>query len=220
MLALKASGQPATNAELAPYLNALLKLNLVELAYANWQVLQPKPASDRPEFLTNEQFERDPSGLPFDWQIARGQNALAEFVTRPQAPSQGLRSQRALQITFETGRVRFPDVSQIIVLPVGSFRFEGKYQGSITAKRGLRWQFRCHYGARKILATTEMLQGQAINPQLFAVDVSVPDNDDCRGQELRLFHDARSTSEELISGEAWLSDLKLVRTDLSPAAKP
>jgi hypothetical protein len=208
MVALKEKGQPPSPAELGSYLNWLLQQNLVELAYANWQQLQPAAEAGGDRYLNNATFERDPSGLPFDWKIARGQNAMASFGKRIE-----LAGARTLDFTFSPGRVRFPEVTQVLVLPSGAFRFEGKFGGPFAAKRGLRWQFRCNFGARKVLAETEMLQGQSPSARQFAVDVTVTNDDDCRGQELRLYHDARSASEEMITGEGWFSDLQLIPLD-------
>ena len=142
--------------------------------------------------------------MAFDWQIARGLNSVAEFV------SLGAQSERALHASFGGGRVQFPEVSQVVILPAGKYRLEGKLRGSIVAKRGLRWQLRCTNGSH-VLGETDMLMGQSQQWRTFTLEAEVPQTEDCRGQTLRLFHNSRSASEELISGEAWFSGLHLER---------
>jgi len=204
MVALREAGKPPANKELAPYLNFLISKNSFEAAYNSWLQFLPESEQDRLGLLTHPNFEQDPTGLAFDWQIAQGINSVAEFLTI------GAERQRALHVSFSGGRVRFPEVSQIVILPPGKYRLEGKLRGSIVAKRGLRWQFRCTNGSRA-LGETDMLMGQSQEWRPFALEAEVPQSEDCRGQTLRLFHDSRSASEELISGEAWFSGLHLER---------
>ena len=56
-----------------------------------------------------------------------------------------------------------------------------------------------------------MILGQAEEWRVFSLEAEVPETEDCRGQTLRLFHDSRMASEELISGEAWFAALRLER---------
>ena len=205
MLALQESGEPPTNKELAPYLTLLINKNSVEVAYNVWLQFLPRAERNTVGLLAHPSFEQDPTGLVFDWQIARGINALAEFLPL------GAQTERALHVSFGEGRVQFPEVSQVVRLTPGKYRLEGKFRGSIAAKRGLRWQLRCLSGSHRMLGQTDMLMGQSEDWRIFSLDADVPETDDCRGQTLRLFHDSRSASEELISGEAWFTALRLER---------
>ena len=205
MVALKESGAPPTNKELAPYLNFLINKNLIDAAYNAWLQFLPGTELDTLGLLTHPDFEQDPSGLPFDWQIARGLNSVAEFLPL------GSAGERALHVSFGVGRVQFPEVSQVVLLAPGKYRLEGKLRGAIIAKRGLRWQICCASGARRSLAETDMLLGQSQQWRVFSLDVEIPPGEDCHGQTLRLFHDSRSASEEFISGEVWFTGLRLER---------
>ena len=205
MIALQERGAPPTNKELAPYLTFLINSNAVEAGYKAWLQFLPKEERDAPGLLTHPNFERDPTGLVFDWQIARGINAIAEIL--PLEDHTG----RALHVRFGGGRAQFPEVSQVLRLAPGTYRLEGKFRGSITAKRGLRWQIRCLSGSHAVLGETDMIVGQAEEWRGFLVEAEVPETEDCRGQTLRLFHDSRTPSEQLISGEAWFSGLHLER---------
>jgi hypothetical protein len=214
MTALGKSGKPPHDNELAPYLDFLINKNLHDLAYNIWLRFLPKNKVETLALIENGSFESNPSGLPFDWQIAPGINAIAELASfEPDG-------KWALHISFGTGRVRFPEVSEVVVLAPGHYHLEGKLRGTIIAKRGLRWQLRCASGARTSLGETEMLVGQFQEWLIFSLEADVPPTKECRGQMLRLFHDSRSASEELISGEVWFDELSLRRvSDLSEAAK-
>ncbi len=56
-----------------------------------------------------------------------------------------------------------------------------------------------------------MLLGQSLQWRIFSLEADVAQFEECRGQTLRLFHDSRSASEELLHGEVWFSDLHLER---------
>ncbi len=203
MAALKDAGQPVSDKELAPYLNFLINADRMDAAYNAWLQFMPAAQVEKMELLTNGRFENMPSGLPFDWSIAPGKNAIADF-----APL-GNNAGNAFHIKFGDGRVQFPQISQYLFLPPGRYRLEGNLRGSISGKRGLRWQIRCVSGSQKILGETEMLLGQSPQWRVFSFDAEAPQLSECTGEIVRLIHDARSASEELLSGEVWFSDLHL-----------
>jgi len=204
MVALKEAGKPPANKELGAYLNYLFSRNSIEAAYNAWLQFLPKAERDNLGLLNHPNFEQDPTGLPFDWQIGQGRNSVAEFQPI------GDQGERALHVSFGGGRVEFPVVDQVIILPSGKYHLEGRLRGSIIARRGLRWQLLCTKGSR-VLGETEMLTGQAQQWRIFTLEAEVPQSEDCRGQTLRLFHDSRSASEELMTGEAWFTGLRLER---------
>jgi hypothetical protein len=206
MISLKAEGAPPSAKELAPYLDALISKGRADEAYSAWLQFLPEEELANLGLLTNESFGNLPSGSPFDWRIAPGLNAVAEFV-RPA----NVESERLLHVSFGSGRVKFPELSQIVVLGPGRYRLEGKLRGTILAKRGLRWRLSCASGSHDVLAETDMLMGNTEQWRIFALEGDVPLRGNCVGQTLRLLHDARSPSEEFISGEVWFGSLRLVR---------
>jgi hypothetical protein len=155
MLALNDAGAPPTTKEIAPYLNFLMRKNLIELAYNTWLQFIPQDRLLSLGLLNNSNFAKDPSGLPFDWSIGRGRNAVAEPVSLSNA-EEG----RALWFTFGPGRVSFPQARQVLMLTPGKYRLNGELSGAVTAGRGLRWAFRC-WKDQGPLAETEMLYGRA-----------------------------------------------------------
>ena len=205
MLALKEAGNVPSTEELSPYLGFLVGRNIVDLAYNAWLQLMPQDKLTSLGLLNNASFTANPSGLPFDWSVTRGQNTVVDFVTLRDG-----NGERALRIGFGVGRIRFPETSQVLVLGPGRYRLDGAFQGAMAARRGLRWEIRC-MGAKASLAETDMIFGHPRAWQDFALDIEVPDRDDCRAQQLRLYHHARSPSEELISGEIFFRGLRLTR---------
>lgn len=208
LTALKETRKPASLKEIIPYIQFLIQENRADLAYDAWLQFLPKSEIAHLGLLTNASFESKPSGLPFDWQIGTGVNAIAEIV-----PVGGNGTGHALHIRLGNGRIKFPEVSQMTLLPPGRYRLEGKLRGAIIGKRGLRWQLACASG--RILGETEMLLGQTQQWRIFALEADVPQFDECRGEKLKLVHDARSASEELLTGEIWFSDLRVERIPVS-----
>ena len=204
MTALRDAGKPVSDKELAPYLNFLISVNRIDAAYNAWLQFLSAAQLEKIELLTNGRFESKPSGLPFDWTIDPGKNAIADFV-----PLGKNSIGNAFHIKLSDGRVQFPQMSQVLFLPPGRYRLEGNLRGAISGKRGLRWQIRCASGPQKILGETEMLLGQSPQWRVFTFDAEVPQLSECPGEILRLIHDSRSASEELVSGEVWFSDLRL-----------
>jgi hypothetical protein len=202
---LRSLGSPAAAKDLWPLLVHLIERNRAGDAYNVWlATLSPKQLENL-GLLTNPGFESDPSGSPFDWKIERGLNAGASL-----SPLGGPGGRRQLHVTFGGGRVRFPEVSQVLLLGPGRYRIEGALRGTIAAKRGLRWELRCAAGSRQVLGGTEMLVGQSQQWRQFSLSADVP-SANCEGQVLRLYHDARSASEEFLAGEVWFSGLRLDR---------
>ncbi|MGA7329549.1 MAG: hypothetical protein WBX25_34980 [Rhodomicrobium sp.] len=205
--ALRETDKPVSQKEITSYLNFLVGINRTDLAYNAWLQLLPESKLGNLGFLANANFETKPSGVPFDWQIDTGVNAIAEFVPMPEEGAS-----HALHIRFFDGRVKFPEVTQTVLLAPGHYRLEGKLRGTIVGKRGLRWQIHCASGARSSIAETDMLLGESQQWRIFSLEAEVPSLDECRGQTLRLFHDSRSASEELLSGEVWFTGLSLERS--------
>lgn len=202
---LKKTKRPASTQEIGIYINHLVWTNATDVAYNLWlQTLPPERLSTL-GLLTNAGFETDPGNFVlFDWFVGLGQNSVAEFV-----PSGLPGGQRLFHVSFGEGRIKFPEVAQVLILPPGRYRLEGRLRGSIISKRGLRWQLSCYPLNETVLGELEMLVGRSEQWRVFTLEAEVPQSRECKGQLLRLFHDSRSASEEFISGEAWFGGLRL-----------
>ncbi|MDX2203449.1 MAG: hypothetical protein NW223_11930, partial [Hyphomicrobiaceae bacterium] len=75
---------------------------------------------------------------------------------------------------------------------------------------GLVWVVACAEG--KELGRSPMMLG--VNPAWTPIEFrfTVPDGD-CRAQSIRLLHDSRSASEQLVTGRSYHDDIRIVRID-------
>lgn len=210
---LRAAGVAVGDDELQPYVSLLIAKGEVELAYYTWlQQLGPARAA-KAGHVFNPDFEDDPSGLAFDWQLPPARNASAEFRRRDDDAG------RALHLRFGAGRVELAGIAQVVMIPPGPHRLAFDYKGEINGKRGLRWQLTCLYPPQQVIAETEMLTGRAPRWRRLEAEFTIPRDVNCRAQRLALVHSARSASEQFVAGEAWFDRLQVTSPALGPAAK-
>lgn len=204
LLNLKDTPTPPTTAELRAYLALLMRNHFHELAYYVWLQFLPQDQLSGAGLLFNGDFESRPSGLPFDWVITAGPGVTIDLARRPDDGRQ-----RALLLEFGHGRADFRGVAQYVMLPPGSYVLKGQYRGQLVGRRGLEWRISCA-GAENPIAKTAMVTGTVPEWTEFSVAFAVPDAD-CRAQQVRLALDARSASEQLVTGSLWYDKLQIVR---------
>ena len=204
LLSLKDTPTPPTTAELRGYLALLMRNHFYELAYYVWLQFLPQEQLASAGLLFNGDFESRPSGLPFDWVITAGSGVTIDLARRP-----GDGGQRALLVEFGHGRADFRGIAQYVMLPPGSYVLKGQYRGQLVGRRGLEWRISCA-GADSPLAKTAMVTGAVPAWTEFSVAFAVPDAD-CRAQQVRLALDARSASEQLVTGSIWYDKLQIAR---------
>jgi hypothetical protein len=224
LLSIKDTPTPPTVKDLRDYLNLLIKYNFHELAYYVWLQFLPRDQLTRAGLLFNGSFEAKPSGLPFDWVILPGSGVTIEFARKPNEPGQ-----HALLVEFGLGRVDFRGVSQIVMLAPGTYQLKGQYTGQVIGRRGLEWRILCTGGTAGSaeaataaagaapagplpLAKSPMVVGSTPDWTDFSVNFTVPETD-CRAQQVRLWFDARSASEQLVSGAVWYDRLQIARVE-------
>jgi len=204
MLSIKDTPTPPSTADVRDYLDLLIRNNFHELAYYVWLQFLPPEQLASAGVLFNGDFESRPSSLPFDWVISAGAGVTIDFARRPDDPGQ-----HALLVEFGHGRADFRGVAQTIMLPPGSYLFKGQFRGQLIGRRGLEWRVSCA-GAEYPIAKTPMTTGNAAQWTDFSIPFAVPDTD-CRAQQVKLVLDARSASEQLVSGAMWYDKLQIVR---------
>ncbi len=200
-MALKDTKAPASVQELNAYQRFLVANKLYELAYYVWLQFLPAQDLDNAGFLFNGDFERTPSGSPFDWQLPRETNAMVDF-----APKSEKDAGRALIVGFSSGRAEFEGVSQLIMLTPGRYKVEGSYKSDLDGPRGVLWTISCAGG--QILGQSQRFIGLAQDWRRFEFSFSVPEKG-CAVQSLRLGLAARSPSEEILSGDVFFDDLSI-----------
>jgi hypothetical protein len=204
LLSIKGIPTPPVAGDLHAYLNFLIVHNFYDLAYYAWLQFLPPEQLSSVGLLFNGSFEFGPSGLPFDWVITPGQGVTVDIAARPE------NGQRGLMIEFGYGRVEFQGVTQLIMLPPGAYEFKGKYKGEVVGRRGLEWRITCASGNSPPLGKSPIVIGVTPVWKDFEFSFTVPSTD-CRAQYVRLTLDARSASEQLISGAIWYSELRIAR---------
>ena len=197
-------GHPPNIDEINQYVSAIITWKFPEYAYNVWLQSLPEETLGTVGLLNDAHFGQDPGRGPFDWHMSTGRNAIGDFVAIP-----SVAYGRVFHVTFGVGRVQFPEISQTLVLAPGRYELGNGLQGSIIGKRGLHWEVNCLYGKRVVLGRSEPLLGQFAGWTENKFEFDVPETPDCAGQVLRLYHDARSPSEQLVRGEVWLGGLTL-----------
>lgn len=209
--ALAATSQPASRANIAAYLDELVRRKDYDAArYAYLQLLPPDQLEDV-GLISNADFDKPPFGGPFDWHIKRGSGVKAEIVSQQDRPKD-----RALLLQFESGRTSF-EVLQYLMLTPGRYGFSVEARGELAGPRGLVWRLVCADDRRK-LGETPMFRGQADSwvemPAIFSVPAG------CPVQILTLLLDARAPSEQMASGTVWYDNMKIARAEPTNVAAP
>lgn len=205
LLTLRKSPQPPTAADVNSYLDFLVQHKMYELAYYTWLQFLPPRALHSAGLLYNGNFDIAPTSSPFDWRITQGPGVDVDIEERPDK-----HGANALVIDFEYGRVEYHSVKQLIMLPPGQYRFEGRYKGELVGPRGLKWRIACAESPTKAFAESEMIRGSGSAWKDTWLDFTVPEQD-CRAQYLSLDLDARMPSEEFITGSILFDELQISR---------
>ncbi|WP_428031371.1 hypothetical protein [Ancylobacter sp.] len=201
---LKQAGAGPSEVELVPLLRARMATEKrADGAYNIWLQMLPEDELLKVRPINNLDFSRDPSALPFNWNVPRSMNAFI-YLQRRSDEAAG----RVLRIRFGVGRVKLGSIEQVIFLRPGTYRFSGEQKGLMSSKRGMVWQVLC-YPAAPAVGQSSQLLGSPREWRPFSFDVTIPDNGRCDAQRLRLFHDSRSTSEQLASGEIQFQSLEI-----------
>lgn len=211
MLALRSDPAPPTIADITPYIQQLVGHGYYRLAYYTWLQFLPPDDLRRAALLFDGDFDKNPSGLPFDWTIQSGTGVTVDFVPRPGKPGR-----RALLVDFQFGRVDFKGVSELVMLPPGSYRFSGEFKSQLVGPRGMKWRVVCANTNSNPIGESAMINGMTKDWTGLAFDFTVPEKD-CPAQYVRLNLDTRMASEQLVSGSVLFGDLKLIRSDKSAA---
>ena len=211
LVGLKPSPHPPTSAELRAYLDFLIGHKLYDLAYYAWLQFLPPEQLARAGFLFNGSFEEPFSGQPFDWLITKGSGFTADRMRRTDKSGE-----QALAIDFGQGRVGFQPMTQMTLLAPGAYTLTLQYKGHLVGRRGMIWRITCA-ASGQVLGESPMLLGPEPRWKEIVVPFSVPPAE-CRAQKVVLVHDARSASEQMVTGTILFDELTIGRASLAPGA--
>ncbi len=200
-LSLRDTSTPPTSTDLRSYLDFLIQHGFHDLAYYAWLQFLPPEQLSKVGRLFNGNFQTAPSGLPFDWVFTGGNGVTLQVAERPDEEGDN-----ALLMEFGPGRVEFGGVTQLVLLPPGSYQLKGKYKSDLVSQRGLQWRVLC---GSKSLGESRPVTGTEPAWEDFVVSFTVPE--DCPAQKIKLALDARSASETFVSGSIWYDDLSITR---------
>src|SRR5262249_31434709 len=115
----------------------------------------------------------------------------------------------ALLVDFAYGRANYVhDVRQLVMLTPGTYEFKGQYKGQLVGPRGLKWRIVCESGPT--LEESPMIIGMMPSWRTIAFTFTVPAQD-CRAQYVKLDLDARTASEQLVTGSMMFDGLLIPR---------
>ncbi|HEX5754963.1 MAG TPA: hypothetical protein VFY12_01245 [Arenimonas sp.] len=198
------AGGGLPQAELQPWLDRLLRDGQGDRAYLVWVSQLGQRELTELGNVYNGDFELAPSGFGFDWRFGRVPGARIDRM-----PVTGASGNLALRVAFDDRRVPFAHVQQVLALPPGMWRLQGRARAdALRSERGLVWQVNCHAGGAP-LGRSEPLRGQR-SWHAFALAFEVPAQG-CSAQVLRLLLPARIPAERRIGGQAWYDGLAISR---------
>ena len=205
LLALASGSTPPAAKDIRPYLDALIAHGFYDLAYYTWLQFLPAAGLSRAGLLYNGDFDDPISGLPFDWEIMPGAGVTIDVVRQSDNSNR-----HALLIDFQYGRVDFRGAKELVLLPPGNYEFAAKFKGELLGPRGLKWRIACAGTQAMPLAESPMIIGKAADWREVKVAFTVPAKG-CRAQYVRVDLDARSQSEQLVSGSVYFDRLQISR---------
>ena len=209
LLALKDTAAPPVPAEIRGYLDFLLARKFYDLSYYTWLQLLPAEQLANTGFLFNGSFEAEPTASPFDWAFHPGPGVTIDRAAREDQPGH-----QALLVEFSNGRVEFGGVDQVTMLGPGTYQMTGVVKGQLLGRRGLVWRMSCLETITKPIGQSAMQLGLIRAWKDFEFSFTVPPGK-CRAQYLRLELDARSASEQIVSGAMWFDDLRIGRSEIA-----
>jgi len=214
---LSGKGPPATADRVFGQLRAQGALNLEETrrwiesmlnegrwstAYGHWAGIALAAGDRRLTAVHNGGFEHPPSNLGFDWRLAAVPGVYTET-----GPTEGASGTAAAHIHFLGRPVPRADLEQPLLLAPGPHQLSFRVRASeLRSDQGLRWTLTCAGQSQAFV------QGPAIDGDFdwktLSMRFEIPR--DCPGQWLRLGNPAAQGSSQVVSGDLWLDDVRIV----------
>ena len=159
-------------------------------------------------FVYNDEFEREPSGNVFDWQLRRQAGVDMRIVERfPDRRGSGGR-RKMLAIRFLNSPIRFENVTQLVRLTPGTWEISVRYSATdLRAPKPLKLAVQCS-SDRTTLATLLFDQGD-VEPVSISTGFTVPVSG-CFEQRLVMRNDSLTESwQNRYEGTLYIDNIKI-----------
>ena len=171
-------------------------------AQALWLRLLGRPVP----MLFNGEFETSFVSGGFDWEVQSGSpNRTGVRIAQPtMADAQG----RVLELAFNGRPLAVPVISQVLVLPPGTYAFSGKFMTRrLRAGAGLTWTFTC-IGGNNELGRAGPVKDTKGRWQDMTLQLVVPST--CGAVAMQLQTELKSDALSGLQGDAHFDGFKLV----------
>ena len=150
-------------------------------------------------------FEYARDKEPFGWQLSS-----TRYTKTSVRPAFGVHGKSALMIKFDNEELRYRHLYQRILLPAGDYSFSVNKRTSKLMGRGrLKWFVYCSGDDRIAGESRALLPSMEWEKMKF--DFSIPADDACSSQVLRLETIGKHAFDHKLSGVLWLDDLRIER---------
>ncbi len=171
-------------------------------AYSRWAGdLALAPGTSLP-LVYNGGFETEPSGIGFDWRIARTPGVIIERVA-----TAGASGEFAVQVSFSGRRVPQINFEQRVLLVPGAYQLSFRARAdALNSDKGLQWAINCS-GQSEPLAVSAPLGG-SFAWEKFDVSFVVP-AENCPAQRLWLRNPGAAAAGKEVVGDIWFDDVAI-----------
>lgn len=194
-----------TKEERNTYVNRLIRDKQWQTAYSIWQTGIPEKLRNKKTLLFDGGFEGDSFNTGFDWQLSQ----TREVSIKPDV-TYGIKGKQAIHIRIKRDNpIHFQHLAQTLLLNSGDYQLTMRYRlDTFKNPKGLRWRIHCLDTANTLLGESQALRGQKSWDTL-SVTFSVPNNQDCTAQRLRLEADSPYRHDHTFDGNLWFDELDI-----------
>lgn len=143
----------------------------------------------------------------FSWQLGRHKMLIIEPTT-----TAGMTGAKALKVTLrKTERINFQHISQYLVLAPDNYTLKLKYKVDrlkVEGNGGLSWRIRCMDAPKTLLGEGTPITSSTSWSTL-TINFTVPANDTCIAQLLRLESSTPYAHEHLYEGTLWFDEISI-----------
>ncbi|HDK38139.1 MAG TPA: tetratricopeptide repeat protein [Thiolapillus brandeum] len=155
--------------------------------------------------IYNGGFEQEITNSGFDWRLL----ANKKLVSISRKGSYGVQGDKALHLMFKGEEFHFRHLWQLLFRGVGTHEFIGKYRvDRLRGRGGLKWAVYCAGDQSQLLGESKIMLGLG-EWELVSFKFTVPNEEACVAQLLRLESTGKTPFDNKLEGEIWLDGLSI-----------